>query len=212
MDNTLSKAFFANMAKNQPDQKSVKINSFNDYTQYDVDFILKYANQNTSVLDVASGTGLIINKLYDKVKDITAVELFTDFSKFIVEAPNVIVVNQDVAKFDTKKTFDLVTMFGIMQYFNEEESREIYKKYFNFVKKGGTIIVKGQLGVKEDVTVSGFSEELKTNYYSQYRYKEKEIEMIESAGFNNSQLFDIYPKECNRWENTHFYAIVANKP
>ena len=45
MDNTLSKAFFANMAKNQPDQKSVKINSFNDYTQYDVDFILKYASQ-----------------------------------------------------------------------------------------------------------------------------------------------------------------------
>lgn len=211
MDNSLSKAFFANIAKNQPDPKSIKINSCNDFTQYDVDFILKYANKNTSLLDVATGTGLTINELHDKVKDITAIELFTGFSKFIIKAPNVTVINQDVAEFDTQKKFDLITMFGIMHYFNEQESHVIYKKYFHFLKKGGTIIIKGQLGVNEDVTVSGFSEELKTNYYSQYRYKEKELEIIKSAGFHNPQLFDIYPKECNRWTNTHFYAIVANK-
>ena len=87
-------------------------------------------------------TGLIINKLYDKVKDITAVELFTDFSKFIVEAPNVIVVNQDVAKFDTKNIrFSNNVWHNAI--FQRRRSREIYKKYFNFVK-GGTIIVKGQ--------------------------------------------------------------------
>ncbi len=212
MDNSQSKNFFANMAKNQPSQKSVKINSFNDYTQFDVDFILKYANEDTSILDIASGTGLVVNKLYTKVKSIVAVELFQDFSKYIADVPNVKIVNQDAMQFTTESTFDLVTMFGIMQYFNEEESRELYKKYFKYVKDGGILITKGQLGEKEDVTVSGYSDELKTNYYSQYRFKEKEMEMIKDAGFINPQIFDIYPPECNRWENTHFYAIVAAKP
>ncbi len=211
MDNSLSKNFFANMAKNQPNPISVKITPYSDFTQYDVEFILKFANQDTSILDLASGTGLIVNKLRNKVKEITAIELFSDFSKFIDKAPNVTIINQDVKLFDTDKTYDMVTMFGIIQYFNEAESRDIYKKYYRFIKKGGSIIVKGQLGQNEDVNVAGYSNELKTDYYSQYRYKEKEIEMIQSAGFTNTRLYDIYPKECNRWQNTHFYAIVADK-
>ena len=211
MDNSLSKNFFANMAKNQPTEKSVKINSFNDYTPYDVDFILKYANSNTTILDIASGTGLIINKFYDKVKEIVAVELFENFSKYIIKADNVSVINQDVLNFETNREFDLITMFGIMQYFNQQESQNIYEKYFNYLKPGGTIIIKGQLGQFEDVTVSGYSEELKTNYYSEYRFKETEMEMVKTAGFKSVELFDIYPAECNRWDNTHFYAIVAKK-
>lgn len=212
MDNTLSKEFFANMAKNNPEPKSVKINSINDYTHYDADFILRYANDKTTILDVGSGTGLIVNKIYQKVKNITAVELYPNFTEYIVKSSNVEVVNQDIVKFDTNKTYDMVTMFGIIQYFNQEESLEIYKKYYKFLNEGGLLIVKGQLGQYQDVTISGYSSELKTDYYSQYRHKEKEQQLLAQVGYTNIQLLDIYPQECNRWENTHFYAIVANKP
>ena len=73
------------------------------------------------------------------------------------------------------------------------------------------MIVKNQFGLHEDVTVDGFSEELQENYFSQYRYIDKEIRLLREVGFNNIEVVDIYPKECNRWDNTHFYALVAEK-
>lgn len=44
-----------------------------------------------------------------------------------------------------------------MHYFDEEESIFIYKKYYGF------IIIKNQFGVKEDITIDGYSEEQKNN-------------------------------------------------
>lgn len=83
MKNANSLAFFKNMAENNPDEKSVKITKVNDFSDLDAEFILKYADKNTRILDLASGSGLIINKMYDKVGHITAVEVFEQFSKFI---------------------------------------------------------------------------------------------------------------------------------
>ncbi len=40
---------------------------------------------------------------------------------------------------------------------------------------------------------------------------EKEIELLKNIGFKNIETFDIYPPEANRWNNTHFYAIVGEK-
>ena len=59
------------------------------------------------------------------------------------------------------------------------------------------------------MNISSYSEEQKTDYYSQYRQVDKEIRIIKEQGFSNVLLTDIYPKEANRWENTHFYAITA---
>jgi hypothetical protein len=113
--------------------------------------------------------------------------------------------------FEPHKQYDIITMFGILHYFNEEEAKHIYSKYINFLDDNGHLIVKQQFGVTEDVTVSGYSEELKENYYSQYRHIEKEKTGLEKIGYKNVEVFDIYPTECNRWDNTHYYAIVANK-
>ena len=73
------------------------------------------------------------------------------------------------------------------------------------------IIIKNQFGVEETVEVAGYSEENKTNYYSQYRTIAKETEILEKVGFSNIKTYDIYPKKANRWDNTHFYALVATK-
>ncbi len=65
--------------------------------------------------------------------------------------------------------------------------------------------------MNEDVIINKYSEELKTIYYSEYRTVEKEKYLLAQAGFKNFEVFDIYPAECNRWDNTHFFAIVAEK-
>jgi hypothetical protein len=96
-----------------------------------------------------------------------------------------------------------------MNYFNTDEATTVYKKAKSFVKLGGTLVVKNQFGVKEDVTVAGFSEEIGRNYYSNYRHVDSEVALLGLLGFKNIEVTDIYPAEFNRWENTHFYAITA---
>lgn len=158
---------------------------------------------------MAAGTGITLNKYYDKVKFITAVEKFKQFSDFIVKSSNIEVINSDIMLFEPECTYDLILMFGVTHYFNRAESEFLYKKYKKVLNKNGKLIIKHQFGLKEDVTVEGYSEELKCNYFSQYRHIDAEAELLKSIGFKTIEVIDIYPKECNRWENTHFYAIVA---
>jgi len=54
-----------------------------------------------------------------------------------------------------------------------------------------------------------FIYELKTNYYSEYRHIKKEMKMLQEAGFNSIDIIDIYSPEFNRWDNTHFYALIC---
>ena len=208
--NEKSLAFFERMA-NDPNsnQNSVKMAKNSDFSKIDAEFILKYAPQNASLLDLGSGTGLIVNKIYNQIAKIVAVEPFQKFSNYIIKAPNIEIINKTFDQFDTDEQFDLITSFGVLFYFNKEEATQIYKKYYKNLKKNGALIVKNQFSVKETVTIAGYSEELKQDYFAQYRYLKEEIELLKECGYQNVESFDIYPPECNRWENTHFYALVA---
>lgn len=212
MNNQEALDFFKKMSETSSDPKSVKLANSSDFSQMDADFILNFVNNNSSILDLGSGTGLIINKIFDKVGTIDAVEPFKSFSKFIVKAPNVRIYNQTFENCNfVSKSYDCVTIFGTMHYFNEQEAINIYKKFIPLLKNGGFIIVKNQFGLNEDVTVEGYSEEQKTNYFAQYRYVDKEVDILKDAGCTKVKVVDIYPPECNRWDNTHFYALVGEK-
>jgi cyclopropane fatty-acyl-phospholipid synthase-like methyltransferase len=212
MENKNALDYFKTTAKDPNiNNRSCKVGSINDHTQLDADFIVQYANFNTRILDLGSGTGLIVNKLYDKVGSITCVEPFKEFTQFIEKSGNISIFNQTIMDFNSADAFDLVTIFGVMQYFSEQEAVEIYAKYYPYLKERGKLIVKNQLGVSEDVIVEGYSEEQKTDYFSHYRHIGKEQKIIETIGYKNVEVHDIYPPECNRWDNTHFYAIVAEK-
>jgi hypothetical protein len=96
-----------------------------------------------------------------------------------------------------------------MNYFDSDEASYLYKKIINYLNENGTLIVKNQMGINEDVIINGYSEELKTNYYSEYRHIKKEMKMLQEAGFNSIDIIDIYPPEFNRWDNTHLYALIC---
>ena len=211
MNNKEALKFFENMSivsKDNP--KCVKMKG-EDMSSYDVDFILKYASKNSEILDLGSGTGLIVNKIYDKIASIDCVEPLIGFSGHIVKSSNVKIFNENMFDFKTDKKYDLVTIFGTLHYFNQEEAVKIYKKYIDYLKPTGKIIIKNQFGINEDVLVAGYSEEQKANYFAQYRHLDKEVKLLCDIGFKNIHTFDIYPPEANRWQNTHFYAIVADK-
>ena len=212
MKNSDALTFFEKMtdkAKNNPN--CVKMANNTDFTGLDAQFILKYALKNSEILDLGSGTGLIVNKIYDKIASIDCVEPFKEFSNHIVKSDNVNIINKSVLDFETDKKYDIVNVFGLIQYFNKEESMDIYKKCLNWLKPNGKMIVKNQFGVSEDVLIAGYSEEQKTDYFAQYRHLDKEVKLLKDIGFKNIHTFDIYPPEANRWQNTHFYAIVVDK-
>ena len=190
--------FFKNLTKHAKPE-TVKLAHNTDYTDLDAKFILKYATKESEILDLGTGTGLIVNKLYSFVGHIVCVESFKEFTQFIVDSKNVTIVNQDLFAFETSRKFDIITAFGIMQYMNEQESFKLYSKYKEFLKPNGIFIIKNQFGIHETVNVAGYSEEQKQDYYSQYRHIDKEKETLMQLGFELVEIYDIYPKEANRW-------------
>ncbi|WP_144666833.1 class I SAM-dependent methyltransferase [Campylobacter jejuni] len=218
MNNKKALIYFEKLGEGNIDIKATKINPSNDFSDMDAKFIMKYANKESRILDLASGTGIIINKIHEKVKEIVAIEKIKKFTKFIEKKDNIKVFHQDIFQFETIEKFDLVLMFGILHYLNEDESIFLLKKYKNYLKqKDGILIIKQQFGVYDDVAVSSFINQNNTDcaqlenvaYVSQYRFLDKEMDTLRKIGFKIIEVVDIYPPECNRWDNTHFYAIVA---
>ena len=209
MKNKDSLKYWEIISSNNPTDISVKVTPSSDYTKLDSEFLLKYISKDSDILDLATGSGLIIKNIMKYARSIVAVEKFTEFSKFIPKGKNVTIINADIVDYIPNNNFDLITMFGISQYFNQKEIIEIYRKYKKYLKTNGKLIIKNQFGINEDIIIEGYSKELKTEYYSEYRHIKKEIQIINKIGFKNIEIVDIYPPECNRWSNTHFYAIIA---
>jgi SAM-dependent methyltransferase len=205
--NKQSIEFYKSLAINVTDAKILKFS--NDNTHHDVDFIRLFAKRNQSLLDLGSGTGLIINKLTNDFKDITAVELFKEFSDYI-NGDNIQIHNKNLIDFYIEKKFGIATMFGTAHYFNEKESINIYKNIFSMLDDNSVFILKNQFGVEETKTVTG-SKALGKEYFAQYRFIDYEIKRLKSVGFKNIVVHDIYPAKENKWKDTHFYALVCEK-
>lgn len=211
--NELSLKFFAQMAdKKNVNPNDVKLAHNTDFSDIDVAFVMKYADKNSHILDLGAGTGLMINKMYQNVGKIIAVEPFQSFSKFIVKANNVEIYHEDMFDYIPETKIDIIIAFGTMHYVDEPEATLLYEKYLQYLKPGGVFIIKNQFGLEEDVNVAGYSEEQKTDYWSQYRHIKKEQQILTKIGYEVVEVCDIYPPECNRWPNTHFFAIVGKKP
>jgi cyclopropane fatty-acyl-phospholipid synthase-like methyltransferase len=180
-----------------------------DTTALDVEFLKKYIKKDTSLLDIGSGTGLIVNSLKNDVKKIIAIEIYKEFSELIHQ--DIDVIQESILTINLEKfSFSIVTIFGTMHYFNEVEAKKIYKKIYDALPDKGILIVKNQFGIEKDIKVT-YSKELESEYFAEYRYINKEMINLEKIGFTLIEKVDIYPKHYNRWDNTHFYALVLKK-
>ncbi|MDE5020878.1 methyltransferase, partial [Francisella tularensis subsp. holarctica] len=63
----------------------------------------------------------------------------------------------------------------------------------------GGLRITNPLGLNDHVVRDGYSEELKSNYYSEYRYSDGEINLLQKIGFNSMETFDFCRIEYNRW-------------
>ena len=210
MENSSIHRYYSNLAERIKNPLETRNKSL-DFTDFDVEFVRRYSNINYSLLDLGSGTGLLVNRLIKDFHRIVAVEKYIEFSNFILKSDKIEIINADLLNFEIIDKFNIVTVFGVMNFFSSSEAESIYKKIFDWICPNGKLIIKNQFGLFEDVVVSGFSEELGTEYFSNYRYLHSELNLLKSLGYRNIEYFDIYPKESTRWSNTHFYTIVCEK-
>jgi HAD superfamily phosphoserine phosphatase-like hydrolase len=182
-----------------------------DFSAFDIQFVRGFASPHKTLLDLGSGTGLLLNALPEHFHQVVAVEKYPEFARFIQPAPNLHLVIDDLLHFQSSQTFDVITLFGVMNYFNRQEALSIYAKVHRWLKPGGTLLIKHNMGTESDVTVDGFSEELQRRYFSNYRSLQHETELLTSLGFSIQNTVDIYPSEFNRWNNTHYYALVCTR-
>lgn len=182
-----------------------------DTSDLEIEFLRKYLKDSDRVLDLGSGSGLIINKLVNYVHSITAVEKFEKFTDFIVNDSRMEVIIADLIGFKIRKQFDAVLLFGVAQTFYKDDVIDIYKSCYDMTKSGGLFISRTHCGLEEDILVDGFSEELQTNYFAHYRQIDSEIELLKSVGFKNVQKFDIFPDTLNVWKNSRHFIIVCEK-
>lgn len=192
--------------------KSSEIKNKRTYSsEVDIEFLKKYLKKEYAHLDLGAGTGEIINYTYTYVQKTVAVELFPNFSKFIVNDPSVEIINEDIRTFSTSQKFEIITSHGVLQYFDRKDAYQIYENVYSMLSPNGCFIQRIHCGIHEDISVDGFSEELQTDYFANFRHIDKEVAFLKSLQFASVEVFDLHGPELNKWENSHHYTIVCSK-
>jgi cyclopropane fatty-acyl-phospholipid synthase-like methyltransferase len=199
------------LAKKINDPTEIR-NKSEDSSALDFSYLIEMIPEKSIILDLGSGTGLLVNKLCNAGFYVHAVERCKEFANFIQINKKIIIHIADLRVFEPERSFNYVTAFGVLNFFTVEEAFILYKKIFSWILPGGRLILKHQMGVIDDVLIDGFSKELNTDYFSMYRAVDHELELLSRAGFKIDQVDDIYGNRINRWANTRFFAVVATRP
>ena len=206
---TESDKYWERMSKNIQDQ-SQTYNKKSDVSPKDAQFIRNYLSPTDKVIDIGSGSGLIVNKILPFVKEITAVETFKGLSKYIQTDPKILVINAKLENFYIRKEYDVALSTGVMQFFEKTDAVEIYTNIFNMVKKGGLFLMRMHYGLKETVVIH-HSIELDQEYFAEFRQVDEEKKLLEDIGFIDVQVLDEAPEELNVWENTRHFMFICKK-
>lgn len=180
-----------------------------DTHDIDFEFVSRLIEPQHSVLDLGAGTCILSSRLAPHVHKVIAVDKFNKFLEAAPKTPNLTRVESDVFHFKSDTPFDLVLLFGVTNYFDTEETLLIYQRCAGLLKSHGKLILKHQCGVRDDVFIDRFSEQIGGRYISFYKHLEKEIKQLESL-FKRVEVIDIYPPENNPWPDTHFYAFICS--
>jgi len=181
-----------------------------DTILFDTGLIEQYIDSSSTVLDLGCGPGRTTNVLESKVSYIKAVDKQRAFLDFCNNSPKIETVESDLTEFHDNKQYDVILLFGIFNYFNDDEVKTIYNNCFAMLKDNGVMLVKHACGVEEDVIIDHYSEQIDDWYHVLYRHTSKDELLLQQSGFETTMI-DIYPERLNPWKNTHYYAFVAKK-
>ncbi|MDD6223634.1 MAG: NTP transferase domain-containing protein [bacterium] len=186
--------------------------SINDRAKYDIDLIKNYINQESLVLDLGCGTGILEEKLEKFVKHIKAIDRYQEFLDKAKISLKIEYEKHDITTYKDQRKYDLIMMFGVTMYLLEEELNDVLKNCIDMMHDNSVFIIKNQWSIEQTdyIVNKEYSDKNKNQYYGIYRSLHNMKKILSSYNLSY-QLIDIYPSEMNKYENTHEYAIVCKK-
>lgn len=175
---------------------------------YDTELVKKYVKHNSSILDLGAGTCTLTAPFLDiPIEKVVAVDRYEGFLNKVPDHPLLTKICADVAQFYSTQIFDLILLFGVVNFLSHDEELSLYESCSKMMAEDSVFIVKNQCGIANEVLIDKFSEELGTHYHARYPHFEDQFSKLST--FFKVELVDIYPNEINRWEDTHFYAFIC---
>ncbi len=181
------------------------------HDNYDLPAIRALCPPGASVLDLGCGTCVVANELVASTQCLVhAVDYVPAFLAHAEDHPRLTTAHGDVRTYLDPQRHDLVLLLGVITYLDDPaERRDLYRRCAAMLAPGGTLFVKAQFGVREEVVIDTESEALGSRYHAVYPWLASEVALL-------SECFDVevrdpYPAEFNTYDNTHFHHLVATR-
>lgn len=183
--------------------------NYRDDGRLELDFRLakSYSTPQSRVLDLGAGSCTLSGRLEPHVASVLAVDKYAGFLKHAPRSAKFSTECADVVEFRSQGEFDLILLFGVVNFLNIDDERELYERCQAMLSASGTFIVKNQCGLEGEHIVDKHSTELDAHYHARYPDHHSQRELL--AKHFDVSVVDIYPPEINRWNDTHFYAFVC---
>ena len=128
------------------------------------------------------------------------------------DSPRLTTAVGDVRTYADGRQYDLILLLGVITYiYDAAERADLYARCFAMLKPGGTLFVKAQMGVEEEVRVDTDSDALGSRYSAIYPHLGTEAQLLARQGFAAVDVRDPYPAAFSKYDNTHFHHLVATR-
>lgn len=177
---------------------------WSDLTEDNFKIIEPFLKPSLRVLDLGAGNCELSYKISAHVQHVDAVDFV--IPKDIKSNLRIDFYNSDITSFESCGSYDIIIMFGVMNFLYEQRFR-IYEKLNDFLKNDGIVIFKHQCGNDHDVFVNTIIdnadyEAVYQSYHGQLSEISLFFEIIESG-----KAYD----HKNIHANTDFYKIIGKK-
>ncbi len=182
-----------------------------EHTPIDQGLIKILCRPESSVLDLGCGDCIISNWLVSECgASVRAVDKQHSFLQAAIDHPNLHKEVADAAAYPFFESYDMILMMGLINFiFNPGARFSLYKAAVEHLKTGGSLLIKSQFGIDEDVEINTFSEALNAQYCALYPHIDSEVELLKKVA--SVKVEELYPPEMNPHKNTKFFHIVAKQ-
>lgn len=201
--------FYTDVKKFWENRNKQKNLCWEDFKGLNELLVLKYLKRGNSILDLGCGEGDLLKKVSSIIQFGEGVDWLPSYKQTI---DNVRFTCIDLKEFNPERKYDIITMFGITQYMQEDDLVKLYKKLKTSLKDGGKLLIKHQVSTCElDKEVASFSEKLNANYYSIFRTLKSDMKLLREGGFEIYDIIDPYPANFNKWPDTQYKMYICVK-
>jgi 2-polyprenyl-3-methyl-5-hydroxy-6-metoxy-1,4-benzoquinol methylase len=191
--------------KKNANQKSNRWTS-QELLKYELNFCSRFKNNETSILNLGSGSGDLSRNLASNTNKLTAVDYIDTFSRHYTKL-NHKFINFRAHEFSSTNKFDLILLFGIISYLTKEQEARLYKNVSTFLSSKGVFIVKNQFSRSAQKIVNSYSKKLNSQYSARYPLLLDTTDLLK-VDFKNLEIHN-YPEHFNEHNDTYHSLIVV---